>query len=220
MRAENPKRNLQMLPWRAGMPTLDDDQCVQECLDGNWQAFDVLVRKYRDGVGHVIAQLLDDEREVEDAVQDTFLDAYRALSRYQASGHFEQWLVRLAINQARNHRRNRRLRQALHLEDLPDRDSIADPEPTPSGRGSSPEALSRDALTRLRHRAVRRALRQLHDHERVALVLRYHAGYSTAEIATILKIREGSMGPTIVRACERLRELLNPLFDEEGAKLP
>lgn len=215
MRAENPKRNLRMVPGRAGMPTLDDDQCVQECLAGNWQAFDVLVRKYRDRVGHVISRLLDDERDVEDAVQDTFLDAYRALLRYQASGRFEQWLLRLAINHARDHRRSRWFRRVLHLEDLADRDSVVDPDSALSSRGSSPEALARDGLGHLRQRALRRALSQLRERERVALVLRYYASYSTPEIAAILQIREGSVGPTIVRACERLRCLLNPLYEEE-----
>ncbi len=165
------------LPTNASVETTDD-QVVQECLAGNWEAFNQLVYKYRNLIGDVVARLLADRSEVDDIVQETFVEAMRLLRRYRPEGRFDRWLVGVAINKTRNHRRGRWVRTVLRLDDLPDSDDHLVDAVSLSANGSTPGALARDALARLRQRAVLAAIRR---QQRLSLVVLAGDREETAE---------------------------------------
>lgn len=203
-----PGRDLKVIEGRSA--TVDDERVVEECLAGNWEAFDAIVRRYRDRVGSIAARLLPDNSEVEDVVQETFLHSLHSLKRYDRSRPFEYWLFGIAVNVVRNRSRNRWWTKVIRFADVEACDAPADAPSASSG--SSPSALALDAVERLKRRALRSAVRKLPPKQREAVVLRYYEGYDVIEIAEIVRMSEAAVRMCLLRACERLRGILEPIY--------
>lgn len=132
----------------------------------------------------------------EDLAADVFLRAFEAAERYDpAKADVHVWLVGIARNALRDHRRRQAVRRHVALGDL--RDLRCD-APSPEER----------LLQEERAAALLAATRQLSEREQELLALRYGSEMSTAEIGAVLGIREAAVRTRLWRAVERLRELL------------
>lgn len=109
MRLFSPMRRLQRL---------DDSVVHGRALNGDVDAFSELYRRYRDPVLRRIRSLLPPFAEIEDAVQDTFLEFYRCMHRYDGRRPLEPWLVSIARNVALRHRRKGASRTLANLDHL------------------------------------------------------------------------------------------------------
>jgi RNA polymerase sigma-70 factor (ECF subfamily) len=87
---------------------LDDAALVDRAQAGESTAFDELVRRYEGKVFHLTRRILNDADEAEDALQETFLSAYRALPRFKREAKFSTWIFRIATNAALMRLRKRR----------------------------------------------------------------------------------------------------------------
>ena len=85
------------------MPADTDQQLVERVLDGNKNAFDLLVLRYQNRVAAMVARIIRDQKEVEDVCQEAFIKAYKALPLFRGDSAFYTWLYRIAINTAKNH---------------------------------------------------------------------------------------------------------------------
>jgi RNA polymerase sigma-70 factor (ECF subfamily) len=159
---------------------------------GDKAAYGQLVQRYRRLVVSVAYHQGLDMPEAEDAAQETFVKAWLALPRYRESiGSLRAWLCRIAINTARDAHRRERTVEELDEQMM---DSANDP--------------SEQAEIEAEATAVRRALDQLPDASRAALVLREYEGLTYAEIAAALGIPVGTVMSRLSFARSRLRELL------------
>ena len=131
--------------------------------------------------------------DAEEAAQDAFVKAYRALWRFRAGAAFKPWLLRIVANEARNRRRSAGRRSALALR--------AAQEP-PGEAAPSPEAALVGAE---RREELIAALNRLSDDDREAIACRYFLDLSEAETAAALGIRRGTVKSRLSRALERLR---------------
>ena len=136
-----------------------------------------------------------DASDAEEAAQDGFLKAYRALGRFRAGAPFRPWLLQIVANEARNRRRSagRRANLALRLAD----------EARPGDAVPSPEAA---LLTGERRGALLDAVNGLRDEERDVVSCRYFLGLSEEETAQTLGLRLGTVKSRTARALARLRE--------------
>ncbi|CAN5799585.1 sigma-70 family RNA polymerase sigma factor [soil metagenome] len=161
-------------------------------LDG---AFLELVAQHQDLVYGVALRLLREPADAEDAAQETFVRAYRALSRYPADRICElrlrPWLARIALNQARNSLRGRRAQAEL---------------------GEAPEPAARSAaepLVLAERREERRfwlaMLEGLPSRYRLAVALRHVEGLSYPELAATLERPLGSVKSDVHRGVRLLR---------------
>jgi RNA polymerase sigma-70 factor (ECF subfamily) len=138
--------------------------------------------------------------EAEDATQDAYVKAWLALPRFRAAAPFRPWLVRIAVNEARNRRRGagRSAGLALRLR------------ANPAGPGESPsaeiEALAADERARLAS-----ALGRLREDDQLVIAARYLLGLSEAESAIALGVRRGTVKSRLSRALARLRAQLEEL---------
>jgi RNA polymerase sigma-70 factor (ECF subfamily) len=138
-----------------------------------------------------------DRGDAEEAVQDGFVKAYRALDRFRERAPFRPWLLRIVANEARNRRRSAGRRAGLVLRAA---------EAAASGdAASSPEAA---ALSHARRAELLAALGSLDERDREVLVHRFLLALGEEETAAALGIRRGTVKSRTSRALERLRPAL------------
>ena len=135
-----------------------------------------------------------DAAEAEDAAQEAFVKAYRALGRFRPGAPFRPWLLAVVANEARNRRKaaGQRASLALRAAGVPSRDA-----------STSPEA---SVLAAERRAELLGALGDLRDEDRLVIGLRYFLGLSEAETAATLGCARGTVKSRLSRAIGRLRE--------------
>lgn len=169
-----------------------DEELVARVRAGACVAFEGLVRRHGPRVHRAIRSILRDGAEVEDAVQQTFLQAFVALDRFEGASAFSTWITRIAVNEALM--RARRARRGPVLV-VPDPEGLSSPASGPEQRAAAREAIG----------AVRRAVCRLPPRHREAFQLRYVEGLSITEAAARLGVTEVAVKLRLGRARRALR---------------
>jgi len=141
---------------------------------------------------YVIARNASD---AEDAAQDGFVKAWRALGRFREGAPFRPWLLQIVANEARNRRRSAGRRANLALR--------AATEELSGGAAPSPEAT---LLSGEQRSELLAAVDELPEEQRTVVALRYFLGLSEHEVAETLAVPQGTVKSRTARALERLRE--------------
>jgi RNA polymerase sigma factor (sigma-70 family) len=177
---------------------IDDAEAVARALNGDLDAYGVLVARYTLRA-HRAAFLLGAGQESDDIVQEAFVKAFRHLSRFRVGEPFGPWLLRIVANETRNLTRSRRRRAALALR-LPaaESDGVA-------AAGPVDQVLAAEQRTQLVA-----AVNALPENERQVLVCRYFLEMTEAETAQMLEWPLGSVKSRTSRALNRLRGQLGP----------
>jgi RNA polymerase sigma-70 factor (ECF subfamily) len=181
---------------------------------GDESAFDRLVETYSGPVHALLSRFLGPTSDREDLVQEVFLRVIRARERYQPSAKLSTWLYRIAFNLCVNERAKLGSRTEVGVR------STRDGEAGPSlefadERAEEPEdRLARQDVVR----AVRRAIADLPESQRMALILAKYEELPYEEIAQVLGApSEKAIKSMVHRARERLRTALAPWLQEELA---
>ena len=185
-----------------------DQQLVQRVQAGEKSAFDLLVRKYQHRVLKLVSRFVSDAAEAEDVAQEAFIKAYRALASFRGDSAFYTWLYRIAINTAKNALVSNRRRPVdfdLDLQDPEQYDRHARLK-----EGDTPEGV---LLTEEIRSVVEKAMEQLPEDLRTAIVLRELEGLSYEEIAEAMDCPVGTVRSRIFRAREAIDKKLKPLLD-------
>ena len=132
--------------------------------------------------------------DAEEAAQDGFVKAWRALGRFRPGAEFRPWLLKIVANEARNRRRSTGRRAGLWLRAA--HESSGDAAPSPE------ETL----LASERREALIAAVNSLPEPARLAIACRYFLDLSEQETAVVLGVRLGTVKSRTARALERLRE--------------
>ena len=159
-------------------------------------AYESLVRRYQDAAVRT-AYVIAPDGDAEDAVQEAFVKAYRALGRFRAGSPFRPWLLRIVANEARNRRRSAGRRAGLAVRVAEDR--------RPGDAAPSPESAVLDHEERAWLLA---AINDLADGDREVIAARYFLDLSEAETAEILGLPRGTVKSRLSRAVGRLRSRL------------
>ncbi len=175
---------------------------------GDERGFDRLVEHYSGRVWALLTRFLGPVSSREDLVQEVFLRVIRSRSRYEPSARFSTWLYRIAFNVCVNER-ERRLGRGPLFEGEPGVPQGADWE-DPRGLDPPAELERSDAVE-----AVRRAIAELPERQRMALLLARYEELSYDEIGAVLGSSEKAIKSMIHRARETLREKLAPFLQEE-----
>lgn len=186
----------------------NDQQLVQRVQKGDKSAFDLLVLKYQHRVLKLVSRFVSDAAEAQDVAQEAFLKAYRALPSFRGDSAFYTWLYRIAINTAKNAlvaNRRRPVDFDLDLQDPEQYDRQARLKDV-----DTPEGV---LLTEEIRVVVERAMEQLPEDLRTAIVLREIEGLSYEEIAEAMDCPVGTVRSRIFRAREAIDKRLQPLLD-------
>lgn len=174
-------------------------------------AFEELVAEFERPVYSLCFRLLGDAEEARDAAQETFLKVYRGLGKFRGEAGLKTWIYRIAINQAMNQQRwwRRRRRDETVSLDLSRSDSEHSIGSSIPHSSRSPEQL---AIASERERRIMRALDEVKQEYRVALILREIEELSYEEIAETLAISIGTVKSRIARGREELRRRVRELI--------
>ncbi|HRN52532.1 MAG TPA: sigma-70 family RNA polymerase sigma factor [Gemmatimonadaceae bacterium] len=171
----------------------DEKPLVLAAQRGEQAAFSELVRRHQRRAYAVARSIVINHEDAEDAVQEAFLHAYRAIDRFLPDQAFGAWLHRIVANAALDVTRRRKVRDA---DELPE--TVASPFRHPAEGGELRARLT-EALNTLPAR--QRAVIVLHDVE----------GYKHAEIGQMLDIPEGTARSDLHYARSQLRQVLGAL---------
>src|SRR5437870_612587 len=174
-------------------------------------AFEELVATFERPVYALCFRLLGDAEEARDAAQETFLKVYRGLGSFRGEAGLKTWIYRIAINQAMNQqrwwrRRHRDETVSLELTRGKGETTIGNLLP---GHAASPEA---QAISSERENRIMRALDEIKQEYRIALVLREIEELSYEEIAQALSISIGTVKSRIARGREELRRRVKEIL--------
>ena len=174
---------------------------VNMILDGDHAAFRTLMEQYTPAIFRVGEAMVSDLDDVDDIVQQTFINAWRTLAAFDGRAGLETWLTRIALNCGNELRRARDRETWPKLADHRDVEST-DPDP------------ERLAFSHELELQIRREVARLPPKERAAFILRYYGEWSIRDIARVLEVDENAARNSIFRAVQKLRVALEPLVSE------
>ena len=175
----------------------NDDQLVKRILNGRKEDFTVLVNRYISSVYSVAYTRTKNHTEAEDAVQESFLNAYRSLHTLREPAKFGPWVTTIARNVANRitAARNKESEFRTNSETV---------------NTSSPDVETREIRS-----MVRKKVDELDETAREVLMLYYFAGHSTTEIAAMLNITESAARKRLQRARSALGETLMATWETD-----
>jgi RNA polymerase sigma-70 factor (ECF subfamily) len=168
-----------------------DAVVVRRVLSGDVEAFALLVDRHHGRMARYAFHLLGSEAEAEEAVQDSFVRAYRSLVTYREQERFGAWILRILVNRCRTRLVRDKRREEVAAAWVREAEQPFEP---------SERLAMRDEL------AV--ALAQLPGEQREAVVLRYADELGYDEISSITGAGISALKMRVKRGCERLRAIL------------
>jgi RNA polymerase sigma-70 factor, ECF subfamily len=179
-----------------GRPPDNEAALIARAQRGDTVAYGSLVRAHQDIAFRVACLAGGSAADAEEASQEGFVKAWRALPRFRTGSPFRPWLLAIVANEARNRRRaaGRRAGLALRAAEQAARSA--------GGAGASPETL---VLAGARRETLLAALAALDERDRAVLTCRYLLELSEEETAAALGCRRGTVKSRTSRALERLR---------------
>ena len=198
------------MPPMSTRPETDAD-LVARLQRGDNSAFEAIVRTHSGRLLSVARRFLGNNEDAQDAVQDAFIRAYKAIHTFEARAQLHTWLHRILVNTALMKLRERRRRPTESIEDLLPSYST-DGHQAVASREWSDAVLERKETAAV----VRQAIAMLPDQYREVLVLRDIEEKDTAEAAEILGTTSNVVKVRLHRARQALRTLLDREFQMKG----
>ena len=178
-------------------PPLDDQQLIDRARGGDAAAYGQLVQRHQQIAFRTAFVFTRSAADAEEAAQDGFVKAWRALARFRAGEPFRPWLLAIVANEARTKRR-----AAGRRDDWTRRAAVAATATAPDGGAFDPLAA---AIAGERREELLSALSALAPRDREVLSLRYLLDMSEGDMAQALGCRPGTVKSRVSRALGRLR---------------
>jgi RNA polymerase sigma-70 factor, ECF subfamily len=171
---------------------MSDRLIIQQVLEGNVEAFSRLVDRHYARCARIALRILGNREDAEEAIQDAFLRAFKALGDYEDRERFASWLTRILVNQCRTVLARTKRRDAMFAELDPRRLEFTVAAAPDDGRWPDLEHV----------------LERLPAEQREAIVLKYADDLTYEEMSRITGAGESALKMRVQRAFARLRALL------------
>ena len=174
---------------------MDEEQqdrlAVERCLQGDIEAFGLLIDRYERPVYNTILHIVGNVDDARELCQEVFMKAFQHLATYDPGRKFFSWIYRVAVNEAINHVKSRHLTEPLT-------ETIETPNANPAVHF---EAL--EQWTELHEQIMR-----LEPNYRAVIILRHFIHLSYTEVADILNVPEKTVKSRLFTARQLLREAM------------
>lgn len=172
--------------------TLSEEAWLERACQGDDEAFTAMVEAYQKPVYNLCYRMLNNARDAEDAAQETFLRAYRAIHRYDPQRKFSTWLLTIASNYCIDQYRRRKLPSFSY-------DSLPVPEIPDKSVGMEKWMIDGEE-----QESIQILLRGLKPKDRTAVIMRYWYDFSYEEIAEALSLSISAVKSRLHRARKEL----------------
>jgi RNA polymerase sigma-70 factor (ECF subfamily) len=183
------------MTFSRGLPiqTDSDAAVVARVLEGESEAYAILVARYRAQYARYAVRMLGNREDAEEVLQDAFVRAFRSLSKCDEPEHFGSWLFRILANRCRTTGTRRGRRDKTFVRD--ELALLEASEEHPADRAAWREE-------------IQRALMRLDDEQREAFLLKHVEELGYEEMAELTGVGVSALKMRVKRACERLRGML------------
>jgi len=185
---------------------MNDNELINQVLNGNQNAFTFLVNRYQRLVVHITGRMVQRQEELEDVSQEVFIKVYQNLKYYRNECKLSTWIATIAYNTGINYLRKHKKWEAV----LPDDAAIL--KSLTGGRSENYETIDL-------HRYVREKIELLPVHYRTVLTLFHLEEFSYQEIEQITGLPEGTIKSYLFRAKALLREKLKEVVNDDSLRL-
>jgi RNA polymerase sigma-70 factor (ECF subfamily) len=199
----------------APVSTLSDAEVVNRVRGGDRALFEILMRRHNQRLYRAARAVLKDEHEVEDVLQQAYVNAFAHLHQFEERAQFSTWLTRITLNEA--FARRRRMRQSASITrvqtEIDDRsgefmeDTITSPQPDPEHQAYAQEL----------HRVLEEAVDALPETYRTVFMLRDIEGMSTSETGEGLGLGEEAVKTRLHRARAMIRRAVTARIGEAAS---
>jgi RNA polymerase sigma factor (sigma-70 family) len=179
---------------------MDEQDLISRSKSGDVEAFNLLVEQYQRMVYNLALRMLGNAEAAEDACQDTFISAYKAIGKFRG-GSFKSWVLRIAANSCHDKLRVARRYRVVSLDTL-----LLEPDELhQANNNESPEDY---ALRRELGRFLNEGLTHLPEDQRLVVILSDVQGLSYEEVAQATGSSLGTVKSRLNRGRTRLRDFL------------
>lgn len=175
-----------------------DAVLIARARKGDADAYRECVERHQDRVYGIAYQMVGNAQDAQDIAQEVFVRVHRSLKLYRAASRFTTWLYRLTINLAIDYQRAQARHRATSIDESNEAQSMADTRPTPDAAAERGELRG----------AIHKVSETLTATQRSVFVLRDLQGFSTEEIAAILKCRQSTVRVHLANARAAVRDAL------------
>lgn len=179
---------------------IKDELIISRVLQGEKQAFAMLLAKYQDMVFSICLKMVKDRDMAEELAQVSFVKAYTSLASYSSKAKFSTWLYRICYNSCLDHLKRV---QGKRFQDIQEVELTSEQTLDPSKVLENKEDKER----------VRNAIQELDPATQVLVLLFYFEEQSVKEISEILQLSVSNVKVKLYRARKQLQNLLTPSYE-------
>ena len=184
--------------------TIDDQHYINLIINGDTNAFALLVDRYKDLVYTLTLRMLKNREEAEEVSQDTFIKAYKSMGRFKGDSKFSTWIYRIAYNTSLDRlKKNRK-----HFND------VAIDEFTEHQVKTMDNALSQ-LENEERNQAIQKCLAQLPSDDAFILTLYYFEDQSLDEISKVIGLTPNNVKVKLFRSRKKLATIMKAQLEPE-----
>ncbi len=178
-----------------------DEEIVKEILNGETYLYETLIRKFNSRLYRISMSIINDDKEAEDIMQISYLNAFRQLANFKHESSFGTWLTRILINESLLHKKRKQTLEKRRLESVYNDYHSETPL----------DSLMNKELKLLLEKAVF----TLPEKYRLVFIMREIEGMSTHETMEALNLGESNVKVRLARAKEMLRTKLKTYWQPE-----
>jgi len=188
-----------------------DEELVARATAGDLEAFNQLVTRWERPIYALAYRTLGREEDARDVVQEAFLRAYRGLRGFKGQAKFSSWLYRITLNLCRDWMRRERRAPVVQVPEGTDPVDLADMHAAPT------ESVEDLVARREMSAAVARAMAELPEEQRTAIMLKEYQGLTFQEIADLLDCPLSTVKTRLYQGLSVLRRRLERRQSEEAS---
>ncbi len=170
----------------------DELKLIQDFNNGNEQAYNQLVLRYKEKVYWIVRRMIPDHDDADDITQNVFIKAYQSLRSFKGDSSFYTWIYRIAINLSLNEIRRKKFRKTFSIDEEIHQISTQDDQPI--------EVMLKEEQTQL----IKSAIDQLPEKQKKVFLLRYYEELPYEEIAKILHTSVGGLKANYFHAVKKI----------------
>lgn len=181
---------------------MTDYDIIKSCLEGDKDAFAVLVNRYKNLVYSIVLRMVNDREECNDIAQEVFIKIYKNLDKYYPSFKFSTWVIRITTNHVIDYRRKKRA-EIVSIDDVEYGLTTS----------KSPEE---EYILKEKKNNLEQLINELPQMYKVPIVLYHQQGLSYQEIADAMNISLSKVKNRIFRGRRMLKDELSVLKESDG----